>query len=63
MKDLPASIDKFEEVFNVYPLWLCPMRIPRNPKYDQYGGFVHPLQDGVSGSKFKSRWRLLWWSC
>ena len=50
VKDLPASIDKFEEVFNVYPLWLCPMRIPRNPKYDQFGGFVHPLQDGVSGS-------------
>lgn len=48
VKDLPASIDKFEEVFNVYPLWLCPMRIPRNPKYDQYGGFIHPLEDGVS---------------
>jgi len=46
VKDLPESIDQFEDVFGVYPLWLCPMRIPRNPKHEQYGGFVQPLPDG-----------------
>ena len=46
VKDLAESMDVFEEVFNVYPLWLCPMRIPRNPNYEQYGGFIRPLPDG-----------------
>lgn len=46
VKDLADSLDKFEEVFRVYPLWLCPMRIPRNPRYQEYGGFVRPLPDG-----------------
>ena len=46
VKDLAESLDVFEEVFNVYPLWLCPMRIPRNPNYEEYGGFIRPLPDG-----------------
>lgn len=36
VRDLPESLDVFDKVFRVYPLWLCPMRIPRNPKYELY---------------------------
>jgi Delta24-sterol reductase len=46
VKDLAASIDHFHDIFQVYPLWLCPMRIPRNPRYATYGGFIRPLDDG-----------------
>lgn len=46
VKDLSESLDVFEKVFRVYPLWLCPMRIPVNPRYKEYGGFVQPLKDG-----------------
>ena len=46
VRDLGESLDLFQVVFGVYPLWLCPMRIPRNPRYEDYGGFVRPLKDG-----------------
>lgn len=45
IKDLSESLDVFHSVFCVYPLWLCPMRIPRNPNYSKYGGFVKPLEN------------------
>jgi Delta24-sterol reductase len=46
VRHLNESLDVFQEVFAVYPLWLCPMRIPQNPRFDDYGGFVRPLDDG-----------------
>jgi Delta24-sterol reductase len=46
VRDLSESLDVFHDVFRVYPLWLCPMRIPRNPSFAKYGGFVRPLPDG-----------------
>lgn len=46
VKDLGESLDCFEEVFSVYPLWLCPMRIPKNPDFRKHGGFIRPLEDG-----------------
>lgn len=46
VKDLGEGLDVFEEVFGVYPLWLCPMRIPKNPDYAKFGGFVKPLEGG-----------------
>ena len=46
VKDLGEGLDVFEEVFGVYPLWLCPMRIPKNENYQKYGGFVKPLEGG-----------------
>lgn len=46
VKDLDESLDVFDKVFRVYPLWLCPMRIPTNKQYKDYGGFVRPLHNG-----------------
>lgn len=41
MRHLEASITEFHRLFQVYPLWLCPMLIPRGAD-----GFVHPACDG-----------------
>ncbi|KAI6659942.1 Delta(24)-sterol reductase-like [Oopsacas minuta] len=36
---LSEILEVFEEQFKVYPLWLCPFKLPQNP------GLVHPKQD------------------
>ncbi|XP_044256861.1 delta(24)-sterol reductase-like isoform X1 [Tribolium madens] len=33
---LKASIEKFHEVLEIYPMWICPFKLPPNP------GMVHP---------------------
>jgi Delta24-sterol reductase len=42
MRDLGKTIDVFEENFTIYPLWLCPCKIPKTHKR----GLVNPLPDG-----------------
>ncbi|KAG5190685.1 hypothetical protein JKP88DRAFT_271415 [Tribonema minus] len=39
MTDLDESLSVFDREFNIYPLWLCPMRIPRPPGHT---GLVAP---------------------
>lgn len=38
-------IRKFDELINVYPLWLCPMLLPQQP------GLVHPA-DGLGDTMY-----------
>ena len=44
IKDTAKSIDLFHGEFEVYPLWLCPMRIKKDGS--EYGGLIKPLADG-----------------
>lgn len=36
VESLEKSIELFDEIVSVYPLWLCPFNLPYNP------GMVHP---------------------
>ncbi|RZB39834.1 delta(24)-sterol reductase-like, partial [Asbolus verrucosus] len=36
IETLKSSIEKFHEVFEIYPIWICPFKLPANP------GLVHP---------------------
>ncbi|GAB6032196.1 Delta(24)-sterol reductase [Chamberlinius hualienensis] len=38
-KSLKPTIDFMDEIVKIYPIWLCPFRLPNNP------GFVHPKTD------------------
>ncbi|KAL3280089.1 hypothetical protein HHI36_017594 [Cryptolaemus montrouzieri] len=38
---LKESIDFFEQQTGIYPLWICPFKLPNNP------GFLHPARDNV----------------
>ena len=40
VKDLAASIDLFHKEFEVYPLWLCPMRIKSDGRKEGYHGLI-----------------------
>ena len=49
LKDTGISLDVFEKEVNVYPLWLCPFKIPGNAASGilaEDGGFIHPLEGG-----------------
>jgi len=39
---LTDALNIFKEQFDIYPLWVCPMRIP---KIENYRGFINPLPD------------------
>ncbi|KAK9871159.1 hypothetical protein WA026_011440 [Henosepilachna vigintioctopunctata] len=41
LKYLKKSIDFFHKETRVYPLWICPFKLPNNP------GFVHPAKSNV----------------
>ncbi|CAM9704093.1 unnamed protein product [Chrysoparadoxa australica] len=44
IKALGDALSQADSLFRVYPLWLCPMRIPVAP--DGMGGLIKPLDDG-----------------
>lgn len=46
VKNLGESIDLFHKEFEVYPLWLCPMRIKSDGRKEGYHGLIKPLDDG-----------------
>jgi delta24-sterol reductase len=43
---LSESLDVFEEEFGLYPIWMCPLRIPEG---DQTGGFLRPRGSAEDG--------------
>ena len=45
VKDLDQSLDVFHEHFQVYPLWLCPMRIPAWDHHRHYQQQQQPEEE------------------
>jgi delta24-sterol reductase len=43
IRDLGDSLSVFDKEFFVYPLWLCPMKVPQDPKQK---GLLRALPDG-----------------
>jgi hypothetical protein len=41
-QDLGESLSIFDKEFYIYPLWLCPMRIPRAP--NGHTGLIGPIK-------------------
>jgi hypothetical protein len=52
-QDLTRSLEVFHECFEVYPLWLCPMRLPHEPLRPK-GGFVGPLSGATKSRSSKN---------